>query len=121
MTRAMMWRHACARSAAVAERETFSAETSAVLERVGTVLGEREGTGPDDDPLLGAEPRGGSHQGSCGGPRRTGAGAVGGTRHRGLGPIPGVPGFAELPGHAIVEAASSCLSESDFRKRLLHR
>ena len=29
-----------------------SARTSAVLERVGTVLGEREGTGPDHDPLL---------------------------------------------------------------------
>ena len=31
-----------------------SAETVAVLERVGRVLGEREGTTPDDDPLLGA-------------------------------------------------------------------
>ena len=29
-----------------------SAETSAVLARVGRALGEREGTGPDDDPLL---------------------------------------------------------------------
>ena len=35
--------------------------------------------------------------------------------------FPGVPDFAELPGHAIFEAASSCLSEADFRKRLLHR
>ena len=31
--------------------------TSAVLERVGTVLGERDGTGPDDDPLLRAHRR----------------------------------------------------------------
>ena len=29
-----------------------SEETSAVLARVGRALGEREGTGPDDDPLL---------------------------------------------------------------------
>ena len=29
-----------------------SQETSAVLSRVGRALGEREGTGPDDDPLL---------------------------------------------------------------------
>ena len=29
-----------------------SAETTAVLERVGAALGSREGTGPDDDPLL---------------------------------------------------------------------
>ena len=31
--------------------------TSAVLERVGTVLGGRDGTGPDDDPLLRAHRR----------------------------------------------------------------
>ena len=30
----------------------LSERTSAVLDRVGTVLGEREGTGPDHDPLL---------------------------------------------------------------------
>ena len=30
----------------------LSAQTSAVLERVGRALGEREGTGPDHDPLL---------------------------------------------------------------------
>ena len=39
---------------AALNEDAFSAETSAVLERVGTVLGEREGTGPDDDPLLGS-------------------------------------------------------------------
>ena len=42
---------------AALNEERFTAETSAVLERVGTVLGEREGTGPDDDPLLGAQRR----------------------------------------------------------------
>ena len=31
---------------------TLSAETSAVLERVSMALGAREGTGPDDDPLM---------------------------------------------------------------------
>ena len=35
----------------------ISEETSAVLERVGRALGEREGTGPDDDPLLGSNRR----------------------------------------------------------------
>ena len=34
-----------------------SAETIAVLERVGAVLGAREGTGPDDDPLLRSQRR----------------------------------------------------------------
>ena len=42
---------------AALNEEALSAETSAVLERVGTVLGERGGTGPDDDPLLGAQRR----------------------------------------------------------------
>ena len=40
-----------------------SARTIAVLERVGTVLGEREGTGPDDDPLLRAHRRRGFERG----------------------------------------------------------
>ena len=35
----------------------LSARTSAVLERVGNVLGEREGTGPDQDPLLRSQRR----------------------------------------------------------------
>lgn len=32
--------------------EQLSASTARCLERVGAVLGEREGTGPDDDPML---------------------------------------------------------------------
>ena len=35
----------------------ISEQTSAVLERVGRALGEPEGTGPDDDPLLGPHRR----------------------------------------------------------------
>ena len=42
---------------AALNEETLSVPTSAVLERVGAALGEREGTGPDDDPLLGAQRR----------------------------------------------------------------
>ena len=40
-----------------------SARTSAVLERVGGVLGAREGTGPDDDPLLRSQRRQGFARG----------------------------------------------------------
>ena len=36
---------------------TPSARTYAVVERVGTVLGAREGTGPEDDPLLRSQRR----------------------------------------------------------------
>ena len=32
--------------------QRLSAETTAVLERIGRILGEREGTGPDDDLLM---------------------------------------------------------------------
>ena len=40
-----------------------SARTSAVLERVGGVLGAREGTGPDDDPLMRSQRRQGFERG----------------------------------------------------------
>ena len=40
-----------------------SALTSAVVERVGAALGAREGTGPDDDPLLRSQRRQGFEQG----------------------------------------------------------
>ena len=42
---------------------TPSARTSAVVERVGTALGAREGTGPDDDPLLRSQRRQGFEHG----------------------------------------------------------
>ena len=42
---------------------TLSEWTSSVLERVGTVLGEREGTGPDNDPLLRSHRRWGIERG----------------------------------------------------------
>ena len=40
-----------------------SAQTSAVLERVGAALGARKGTGPDDDPLLRSQRRQGFERG----------------------------------------------------------
>ena len=110
---------------AALNEETLSAPTSAVLERVGTVLGEREGTGPDDDPLLGAHRRRSRAEGHAEG-RAEGRAALA----RALlaarsievsAGFPGVPGFAELSDHAIVQAASACVSEADFRTRLLSR
>ncbi len=113
--------------------ETFSAQTSAALERVGAVLGEREGTGPDDDPLLGsllgAQRRRSRAEGHAAG-RAEGraAGLVALARAllaaRGIevsAGFPGVPGFAELPDHVIAEAATACVSEADFRERLHSR
>ena len=114
---------------AALNEETFSAQTSAVLERVGTVLGEREGTGPDDDPLLGAHRRRSEavghakgHADGCAEERVELARAL--LAARGIevsAGFPGVPGFAELPHHAIAEAAASCVSEADFQQRLHDR
>ena len=101
-----------------------------VLERVGAVLGEREGTRPGRTTPCWARTAAGA------GPKvmPTAMRKVGRKNAhefarallaaRGIevsAGFPGVPGFAELPHHAIVEAASSCASEADFRKRLLHR
>ena len=95
--------------------------TSAVLERVGAALGEREGTGPDDDPLLGAQRRRSRAEGHAE-ERIEFARALLAARGIVLSPgFPGVPGFAELPRHAIVAAATACVSEADFRKRLHSR
>ncbi len=41
----------------------LSAQTSAILERVGRALGKREGTGPDHDPLLRSQRRRGYERG----------------------------------------------------------
>ncbi len=118
---------------AALNEQTFSAETSAALERVGAVLGEREGTGPDDDPLLGAQRRRSRAEGhaeghAAGRAEGRAAGLVALARAllaaRGVevsAGFPGVPGFAELPEHVIAEAATGCVSEADFRERLRSR
>ena len=107
---------------AALNEETLSAPTSAVLERVGTALGEREGTGPDDDPLLGAQRRRSHAEGRAEG-RTEGRAALARAllAARGIevsAGFPGVPGFAELPDHVVAAAASACVSEADFRQRL---
>ena len=106
---------------AALNEETLSAPTSAVLERVGTVLGEREGTSPDDDPLLGALRRRSRAEGRVE-ERTEFARAL--LAARGIevaAGFPGVPGFAELPADAIAEAATACVSEADFQHRLRSR
>ncbi len=102
---------------AALNEKTLSARTSAALERVGAVLGEREGTGPDDDPLLGAQRRRSRAEGRAGLAR-----ALLAARGIEVSPgFPGVPGFGELPDHVIAEAASACVSEADFQQRLHSR
>ena len=96
-----------------------SAATCAVLERVGSVLGAREGTGPDDDPMLrslrGQSRAEGREEGRAGMVRAM-------LSSRGIGfseDFPAdVPGFAASPEAVVVAAALACDSERDFRARI---
>ena len=112
-----------------------SARTCAVLERAGRELGAREGTGPDDDPMLRSlrvqsreegEMVGkvlGKMEGLAEGERKGRAGMVRRMLSaRGIEVSEGfpfnVPGFAESPEAVIVDAALACGSERDFHARI---
>ena len=124
-----------------------SGRTHAMVERMGRMLGAREGTGPDDDSLMRSlraqsraegEARGrlegradGLAEGRAEGEARGRADglAEGRTRmareilrSRGIevsARFPGdVPGFGEAPEDAVAAAALACRSEADFRARL---
>ena len=104
-----------------------SAPTCAVLERVGSALGAREGAGPDDDPMLrslrGQSRAEGERQSRMEGREEGRAGMVRAMlSSRGIGfseDFPAdVPGFAESPEAVIVAAAFACDSEQDFRARV---
>jgi len=106
---------------AALNEETLSARTSAVLERVGTVLGEREGTGLDDDPLLSAQRRRSRAEGRVEERTEFARALLAARGIKVSAGFPGVSGFAELPADAIAEAATACVSEADFRQRLRSR
>ena len=107
-----------------------STRTHAILEGVGRALGAREGTGPDDDPLLRslrdqsrAEGRQkGRVEGEAGG--RAGM-VCAMLASRGIDVSEGfpanVPAFTESPVAAVVAAALHCESEQDFRRRIRER
>ena len=100
-----------------------SARTSAVLERVGGVLGMREGTGPDDDPLLRSQRRQGFAEGLIAGVRQARMEMV-----RQLLVSRGIEvsaefladaAFAAAPEHALIAAALACEDEATFRAAIL--
>ena len=114
----------------VALNERVSSEaTCAVLERVGLALGAREGTGPDDNPLLRSQRRQGYEQGrSRGQVEGRAEGRVEARlgmvrqilRSRGVGVSDGFPAgvLSECSEDTIVAAALACESEADFLARL---
>ena len=104
-----------------------SAATCAVLERVGLALGAREGTGPDDDPLLRSLREHGRARGRAEG-RMQGKGEARTEMARQILLSRGIDVSAEfsaalvflgeLSEQAIVSAALACASEADFLMRL---
>ena len=100
---------------------TASARTYAVIERVGAALGAREGTGPDDDPLLRAQRRRGFDQGRFHGRAELVRQIL---LSRGIAVSEGFPAavataFAEWPeDDRVVAAALACENEADFLARL---
>ncbi len=104
-----------------------SARTNAILERLGRKLGAREGTGPDDDPLIrslrGQSRAEGRMEGRAEGLAEARSNMV---RQmllsRDIGVSEGfpadVPGLAGSPEAAVVAVALTCESERDFRARI---
>ena len=97
---------------------TPSARTYGILERVGTLLGAREGTGPDDDPLLRSQRRQSRAEALAAMVREM-------LRLRGIEVSAGFavsltesPAFARLSEAAIVAAAHASDSEVDFLLRI---
>ena len=89
------------------------------LERLGRALGARDGTGPDDSPLLRSLRGESRKEGLAEGRAKTIRQIL---LSRGLAVSAGfpadAPGFAELPEDEAVAAALACDSEADFRKRI---
>jgi len=99
-----------------------SARTHAILERTGAALGAREGTGPDDDPLLRSQRRQGFERGRMEGRAKLVRQML---LSRGVAvseEFPrDVPRFPESSEAVVVAAALECDSEADFRARLRQR
>ena len=105
--------------------DSLTAQTVAVLERVGAVLGDRKGTGPQDDLLLGpmlAQARAAAFEGEL---ARRAAMVRRIMTTRGLQVAERFPlgerGFADAAPEAVADAALRCADAADFLARLRPR
>ena len=102
---------------------TPSARTYGILERVGTLLGAREGTGPDDDPLLRSQRRQGFEAGRAEGRAESRMAIVREVlRSRGIEvsklDLDEFPAFSELSDSDVVSVALDSESAADFARRV---
>ena len=101
-----------------------SAQTSAAVERVAAALGAREGTGPDDDPLLRSQRRQGYERGRAE-ERTEGRAAMVRQilRSRGIEVAEGFPAaaaaFAAASEEVLLAAAFACADEQAFNDLLV--
>lgn len=114
--------------------ERLSARTVANLERIGRTLGERIGTGPDDDPMLGALRQQARLEGVVAGRQEGLKEALASElarrasmvryvmKARGVDVAPDFPlrepGFAEADLEQLMAAATACEDEADFLARV---
>ena len=96
---------------AALHEERLSEGTVRVLERVGRILGERDGTGPDDDPLMRSQRR---HALAAFVRRVLASRGVAVTANFPL----DQPGFAEADVEALADIALRCTSQAEFAARL---
>ena len=96
----------------------LAARSHAVLERVGAALGEREGTGPNDDPLLRSQRRQAAAEARAGELERraTMVRTILASRRMSVeGTFPlDAPGFAEASAEAVAHAAMRCADAAEF-------
>lgn len=110
--------------------ERLSAHTAAILERLGALLGERDGTGPDDDPMLRSQRQQARSEGRDAGRQEAFASELERraamvrflmiSRHLEVAadfPL-GQPGFAEADPERLMSAAMNCENETEFIMRL---
>ena len=103
--------------------DALSGETVFVLRRVGRAMGERSGTGPDDDPFLSAERKESRLAGRVEGAWEGASQAVieildMRNVHRSTTFATRFDAFAGLPVAALTRAAIECRDEDDFLQRL---